>query len=205
MLHADAAFAAIAAGGAVDRPPTVTIGQEQMQPWARGIVWDCLAPSACVPVQRSTRFTIFPGKRQLDRAALRRVATAPPAPSARPSRMHSLRAAPPPTASAASRPGRSTSHSCSSMYLDDVYDGIIVPWMLHARIGHCLRAVRLHLHRHTVLLILSRPQSAAAFPPVTHGPPQRAPAVDQVPREAQPHRVFSCTGTMPTSSPGEAV
>ena len=74
MTHADAAFAAIAAGGAVNRPPTVTVGQEQMQPWARGIVWDCHAPSACVPVQRSTRSTIFPGKRQLDRAALRHVA-----------------------------------------------------------------------------------------------------------------------------------
>ena len=74
MLQADAAFAAIAAGEAVHRPPTVTVGQEQMQPWARGIVWDCQAPSACVPVQRSTRSTIFPGKRQLDRAALRRIA-----------------------------------------------------------------------------------------------------------------------------------
>ena len=74
MLHADAAFAAIAAGGAVDRPPTVTVSQEQIQPWARGIVWDCQVPSACLPVERSTRSTIFPGKRQLDRAALRRVA-----------------------------------------------------------------------------------------------------------------------------------
>ena len=74
LQQADSAFAAISAGRPVNRPPTVTIGQHQMEPWARGIIWDCQNPSACAPVERSTRSTIFPGRRQLDRAAFRRVA-----------------------------------------------------------------------------------------------------------------------------------
>eukprot|EP00965_Chrysotila_dentata_P031971 1065729-Pleurochrysis_carterae.AAC.1 len=47
-----------------------------MQPWARGIVWDCADPARCVPAARSTRATTFPGRRQLDRQALRRAAAA---------------------------------------------------------------------------------------------------------------------------------
>ena len=74
MEHADLAFAGILAGRPINRPPTVTIGQHQMEPWARSIIWDCQNPSACAPVERSTRSTIFPGRRQLDRAAFRRVA-----------------------------------------------------------------------------------------------------------------------------------
>ena len=74
LQQADAAFAAIAAGRPVNRPPSVTIGQDQMQPWARGVVWDCQAPCACLPVTPSTRSTVFPGARQLDRAAFRRIA-----------------------------------------------------------------------------------------------------------------------------------
>ena len=75
MQRADAAFAAIADGRTAARPATVTIGQHQMQPWARGVIWDCQNPDACRPVQRSTRDTIFPGRRQIDRTALRRVAS----------------------------------------------------------------------------------------------------------------------------------
>ena len=74
LQQADAAFAAIAAGRPVNRPPSITIGQDQMQPWARGVVWDCQAPTACLPAARSTRSTVFPGARQLDRAAFRRIA-----------------------------------------------------------------------------------------------------------------------------------
>jgi hypothetical protein len=37
-------------------------------------VWDCGNPEACVPVARSDRHTVFRGRRQIDRAALRRIA-----------------------------------------------------------------------------------------------------------------------------------
>ena len=56
------------------RVATVTIGQEDMPMWARGIVWDCADPENCVPVSRSDRHSVFKGKRQVDRAALREVA-----------------------------------------------------------------------------------------------------------------------------------
>ena len=77
--EADAASAAAAAlqrGGqaSVPRVETVTITQEEMQPWARGIVWDCARPTACVPVAASDRTTEFPGKRQLNRAFVREAA-----------------------------------------------------------------------------------------------------------------------------------
>ena len=76
LERADRAAAAIKAGQRSGiRVPTVTIGQDQMQPWARGVVWDTRDPLNCIPVERSTRATIFPGARQIDREALRRVAT----------------------------------------------------------------------------------------------------------------------------------
>ena len=71
---ADVAAAAIREGRRPAPVPTRVIGQERLQPWARGVVWDCRDPMACVPVARSTRHTAFPGKRQLDRDAVRRVA-----------------------------------------------------------------------------------------------------------------------------------
>jgi len=65
------------------RPPTVptrVIGQQSIRPWARGIVWDCRDPDACVPLTRSSASdsdpehdSLFPG-RKLNRAACRRVA-----------------------------------------------------------------------------------------------------------------------------------
>eukprot|EP00965_Chrysotila_dentata_P224662 6194312-Pleurochrysis_carterae.AAC.1 len=63
-------------GEDVDVPsvPTRVLGQELLQPWARGVVWDCRDPARCVPVARSTRETAFPGRRQINRAALREVA-----------------------------------------------------------------------------------------------------------------------------------
>eukprot|EP00965_Chrysotila_dentata_P157944 5218324-Pleurochrysis_carterae.AAC.1 len=54
--------------------PTVVIGQEDMEPWARGTVWDCGDPRNCTPLKRSTRDAAYPGKRHLDRAALRKLA-----------------------------------------------------------------------------------------------------------------------------------
>eukprot|EP00965_Chrysotila_dentata_P173795 5737413-Pleurochrysis_carterae.AAC.1 len=45
-----------------------------MAEWARGVVWDCADPERCTPVKRSTRHTCFPGRRQIDRGALRAAA-----------------------------------------------------------------------------------------------------------------------------------
>lgn len=74
LALADDAAAAIR-GGRQPRPvPTRTIGPEELEPWARLVVWDCRDPAACEPVRRSTRDTVFPGERQVDRASLREVA-----------------------------------------------------------------------------------------------------------------------------------
>ena len=72
---ADAAAAALREGRPYTRPPSRTVTQAQMQPWARGVVWDCADRRDCRPVARSTRHTLFPGERQIDRDALRRVAS----------------------------------------------------------------------------------------------------------------------------------
>eukprot|EP00965_Chrysotila_dentata_P145976 4822659-Pleurochrysis_carterae.AAC.1 len=58
-----------AGGQDVDVPsvPTMVLGQELLQPWARGVVWDCRDPTTCAPVERSTRDTVLPGARQFDR------------------------------------------------------------------------------------------------------------------------------------------
>ena len=74
MHLANAAAAALREGRSYTRPPSRTITQAQMQPWARDVVWDCADRCDCRPVARSTRHTQFPGARQLDRDALRRVA-----------------------------------------------------------------------------------------------------------------------------------
>jgi hypothetical protein len=76
MQLADGAAADIRAGRRAARVPTRVIGQEQMQLWSRGVVWDCHDPTNCVPVARSDRHTVFPGARQIDRQALRRTAAA---------------------------------------------------------------------------------------------------------------------------------
>ena len=72
---ADAAADALLRGNTPPAVPTVIIGQDKLQPWARGIVWDCHDHLNCKPVERSTRHTIFPGPRQVDRAAFRKVAS----------------------------------------------------------------------------------------------------------------------------------
>ena len=71
---ADEAARAIRQGQHPRPVPTRVIGQDQLRPWARGVVWDCRDPSNCQPVTRSTRHTTFAGERQLDRASVRRVA-----------------------------------------------------------------------------------------------------------------------------------
>ena len=48
--------------------------QADLVPLARGFVWDTRNPRRCAPMEPSTRHTVFPGKRQMDRAAFRRAA-----------------------------------------------------------------------------------------------------------------------------------
>ena len=80
LREADEAARALRAGKRGWKVPTITIGQEKMQPWARRVVWDCAEPTDCRPVTRSDRHTVFKGRpdgepsRQIDRAALRRAA-----------------------------------------------------------------------------------------------------------------------------------
>ena len=74
MRMADAAAAALLGGHAAPKVPTVTITQDEMPLFARFVVWDCGDPTDCKPVERSDRTTIFPGERQIDRAALRAAA-----------------------------------------------------------------------------------------------------------------------------------
>jgi hypothetical protein len=64
--------------GSKEAPPRVetrVIEQSEMQPFARGIIWDCANPRDCVPVERSTADTYIPGAKQIDREGLRRMAT----------------------------------------------------------------------------------------------------------------------------------
>ena len=74
LTLADMAASAIRAGKRPPVVPTRVIGQHKLQPWARGIIWDCRDPQDCRPVARSDRHTVFPGKRQINREAIRRVA-----------------------------------------------------------------------------------------------------------------------------------
>lgn len=74
-LHrAAAATRCLLRGETVPKLETVSIPQEAMPEWARGIVWDCTNPNDCRPVVRSTAQTPRPGARQLDREAVRRIA-----------------------------------------------------------------------------------------------------------------------------------
>ena len=74
IQEAEEAMRRLLAGEQATGPPELVVGQHQLQPWARGVVWDCRNPEACTPVVRSTRDTVFPGRRQLDRQAFRQVA-----------------------------------------------------------------------------------------------------------------------------------
>ena len=73
---ADAAASDAIAGRPQRAVPTRIISQDKLHPWARGIVWDTQNPDACKPVARSTRESIFRGAKQIDRAAIRRIAAA---------------------------------------------------------------------------------------------------------------------------------
>ena len=74
LSAAAVAMAALRAKKSFRRPPTLVITQRQLKPFARGIVWDTRNPQACVPLLPSDRHTQFPGDRQINRAAVRRMA-----------------------------------------------------------------------------------------------------------------------------------
>ena len=57
----------------VFQPPAI-FTQDALAPLARGYIWSCFDPDNCVPMEPSDRNTVFPGERQIDRAAFRRVA-----------------------------------------------------------------------------------------------------------------------------------
>ena len=76
LALAGAAMADIRAGRTPRPVRTEVVRQEEMQPWARGVVWDTRDPLRCSPVRRSTADSHFAGRRQVDRAAVRRAATA---------------------------------------------------------------------------------------------------------------------------------
>ena len=75
-LRGDATEAARALeeGQEPGKVPTIRIPASMQPAWARRHVWDCADAEDCRPVQRSTRATVFPGKRQMDRAAFRTAA-----------------------------------------------------------------------------------------------------------------------------------
>ena len=54
--------------------PSAYFPQSSLAPLARGFVWDSRDPDNCVPMEPSDERTVFPGKRQIDRAAFRRIA-----------------------------------------------------------------------------------------------------------------------------------
>ena len=73
---AERAMQALRAGEAPPPVPAVTIRQDQMPKWARGVVWDTSDPADCFPVRRSSPVTWeedFPGDK-IDPAAFKRAA-----------------------------------------------------------------------------------------------------------------------------------
>jgi len=57
QLAAGAAMRDMAAGRAVHPPATLIVTQGELQPWARGVIWDCRTPGDCAPVVPSARDT----------------------------------------------------------------------------------------------------------------------------------------------------
>ena len=68
------AMRALREGRPAPRVPTVVVPQSEMAAWARGVKWDTRDPKHCVPMERSSRETVFPGHRQVSRSAVREVA-----------------------------------------------------------------------------------------------------------------------------------
>ena len=70
-VRAEAAMRAIAAGVPATPPATLVIPQTELQPWARGLIWDTRDPRDCCPVTPSTADTPAVCGRSLDREKLR--------------------------------------------------------------------------------------------------------------------------------------
>ena len=76
LAAAEAAMQALTRGETAHPPSTLVITQEELQPWARGIIWDCRDPGRCTPCSPSTKDSgddVFPGPK-MDRAAYRAAA-----------------------------------------------------------------------------------------------------------------------------------
>ena len=76
IAEATAAFASMAKG-TYRRVPTLVLQQECLQPWARGVIWDCRDPARCVlcqPTSADTPDGDIPGGHMMDRAAFRLMA-----------------------------------------------------------------------------------------------------------------------------------
>ena len=76
LATAEEAMRALERGERAHPPPTLVVAQEELQPWARGIIWDCRDPQRCEPCQPSTKDSgddVFPGPK-MDRAAYRAAA-----------------------------------------------------------------------------------------------------------------------------------
>ena len=73
-LQAEQAMRDIRAGRPARPPHTLVITQAQLQPWARGVIWDCRSPDDCAEMQPSTRHTQRTGPRLLRRERLREAA-----------------------------------------------------------------------------------------------------------------------------------
>ena len=71
---AEVAIRDIAAGRPTHPPATLIIAQMDLQPWARGTIWDTRDPFDCRPVTPSTEDTPPFNERCIDRAQLREVA-----------------------------------------------------------------------------------------------------------------------------------
>ena len=71
---AETAMRDIAAGRPAHPPATLLIAQLDLQPWARGIIWDTRDPFDCRPVTPSTEDTPPFNERCIDRAQLRAAA-----------------------------------------------------------------------------------------------------------------------------------
>lgn len=65
------AFDCVRRGSKFRPPGDFVLLQSELPSWARLFVWVTEDESNCIPVVRSTRHTVFPGARQLDRATLR--------------------------------------------------------------------------------------------------------------------------------------
>ena len=70
----EALLAWLAKARAGRRMPRLVFTQDDLVPLARGLIWDCRDPDNVVPLEPSTRDTVFPGARQMDRAAFRAAA-----------------------------------------------------------------------------------------------------------------------------------